>query len=72
MKLSEGPLDLPIEALVGAIISSNSLDGDAELGSVVDVRVDITNHEFILVLNTGDGLRWSDLKDYVITFQGPS
>ena len=71
MKLSGGPLDLPIEALVGAIISSNSLDGGAEMGSVVDVRVDITNHEFILVLDTGDGLRWSDLKDYVITFQGP-
>ena len=72
MKISEGPLDLPIEALVGAIISSNSLDGDAELGSVVDVRVDITNHELILVLDNGSGLRWSDLKDYVITFQGPS
>ena len=72
MKLSEGPLDLPIEALVGAIISSNSLDGDAELGSVVDVRVDITNHELILVLDNGSGLRWSDLKDYVITFQGPT
>ena len=69
MKLSEGPLDLPIEALVGAIIET---DSGAEMGSVVDIRVDITNHEFILVLDTGDGLRWSDLKDYVITFQGPS
>ena len=69
MKISEGPLDLPIEALVGAIITS---DDGAEIGAVADVRVDITNHEFILVLNTGDGLRWSDLKDYVITFQGPS
>ena len=68
MKLSEGPLDLPVEALVGAIISS---DDGAEMGSVVDIRVDITNHEFILVLNTGGGLRWSDLKDYMITFQGP-
>tara|TARA_B100000085_G_scaffold156467_1_gene142129 strand:- start:277 stop:483 length:207 start_codon:yes stop_codon:yes gene_type:complete len=68
MKLSEGPLDLPIEALVGAIISS---DDGAEMGSVVDIRVDITNHEFILVLNTGDGLLWSDLKDYMITFQSP-
>ena len=67
MKISEGPLDLPIEALVGAIIET---DGGAEMGSIVDIRVDITNHEFILVLNTGDGLRWSDLKDYVITFQG--
>ena len=67
MKLSEGPLDLPVEALVGAIISS---DDGAEMGSVVDIRVDITNHEFILVLNTGDGLLWSDLKDYMITFQG--
>ena len=67
MKLSEGPLDLPIEALVGAIISR---DDGAEIGSVVDIRVDITNHEFILVLNTGDGLQWSDLKDYMITFQG--
>ena len=72
MKLSEGPLDLPIEALVGAIISSNSLDGGAEIGAVADIRVDITNHEFILVLDNGSGLRWSDLKDYVITFQGPS
>ena len=67
MKISEGPLDLPIEALVGAIISS---DDGAEIGAVADIRVDITNHEFILVLNTGDGLRWSDLKDYVISFQG--
>ena len=67
MKISEGPLDLPIEALVGAIITS---DDGAEIGAVADIRVDITNHEFILVLNTGDGLRWSDLKDYVITFQG--
>ena len=69
MKLSEGPLDLPIEALVGAIISS---DDGAEIGAVADIRVDITNHEFILVLDNGSGLRWSDLKDYVITFQGPS
>ena len=67
MKISEGPLDLPIEALVGAIITS---DDGAEIGAVADIRVDITNHEFILVLDTGDGLRWSDLKDYVITFQG--
>ena len=67
MKVSDGPLDLPIEALVGAIIER---DDGAEMGSVVDIRVDITNHEFILVLDTGDGLRWSDLKDYVITFQG--
>ena len=67
MKLSEGPLDLPIEALVGAIISS---DDGAEIGAVADIRVDITNHEFILVLDNGSGLRWSDLKDYVITFQG--
>ena len=67
MKISEGPLDLPIEALVGAIISS---DDGAEIGAVADIRVDITNHEFILVLDNGSGLRWSDLKDYVITFQG--
>ena len=67
MKLSEGPLELPIEALVGAIISS---DDGAEIGAVADIRVDITNHEFILVLDNGSGLRWSDLKDYVITFQG--
>ena len=68
MKISEGPLDLPIEALVGAIITS---DDGAEIGAVADIRVDITNHEFILVLDNGSGLRWSDLKDYVITFQGP-
>ena len=67
MKISEAPLDLPIEALVGAIIER---DDGAEIGAVADIRVDITNHEFILVLDTGDGLRWSDLKDYVITFQG--
>ena len=67
MKISEGPLDLPIEALVGAIITS---DDGAEIGAVADIRVDITNHEFILVLGNGSGLRWSDLKDYVITFQG--
>ena len=68
MKLSEGPLDLPIEALVGAIISS---DDGAEIGAVAGIRVDITNHEFILVLNNGAGFCWSDLEDYVITFQGP-
>ena len=69
MKLSGDPLKLPVEALVGAIIER---DDGVEVGSVVDIRVDITNHEFILVLNTGGGLFWSDLKDYVITFQGPS
>ena len=69
MKLSEDPLKLPVEALVGAIISS---DEGAEMGTVVSVCVDITNHEFILRLDNGSGLRWSDLKDYVITFQGPS
>ena len=69
MKISEDPLKLPVEALVGAIISS---DDGAEIGAVADIRVDITNHEFILVLDNGSGLRWSDLKDYVITFQGPS
>lgn len=68
MKISKGPLDLPIEALVGAIISS---DDGAEIGAVADIRVDITNHDFILVLDNGSGLRWSDLKDYVITFQSP-
>ena len=67
MKLDPGPLDLPVQALVGAIISS---DDGAEIGAVADIRVDITNHEFILVLDNGSGLRWSDLKDYVITFQG--
>ncbi len=67
MKISEGPLELPIEALVGAIFTS---DDGAEIGAVADIRVDITNHEFILVLDNGSGLRWSDLKDYVITFQG--
>ena len=71
MKLSGDPLKLPVEALVGAIISSNSLDGGAEMGTVVSICVDITNHEFILRLDNGSGLRWSDLKDYVITFQGP-
>ena len=68
MKLSEGPLDLPIEALVGAIISR---DDGAEIGAVADIRVDITNHDFVLVLDNGSGLRWSDLKDYMITFQSP-
>ena len=68
MKLSEDPLKLPVEALVGAIISH---DSGTEIGVVADIRVDITNHEFILVLNNGAGLRWSDLEDYVITFQGP-
>lgn len=67
MKISKGPLNLPIEALVGAIIFS---DDGAEIGAVADIRVDITNHEFILELDTGNGLRWSDLKDYEITFQG--
>ena len=69
MKISEGPLSLPIEALVGAVISR---DDGTEIGVVADIRVDITNHEFILVLDNGNGLPWSDLKDYVITFQGPS
>ena len=68
MKLDPGPLDLPVQALVGAIISS---DDGAEIGAVADIRVDITNHDFILVLDNGSGLRWSDLKDYMITFQSP-
>ena len=63
----EAPFDLPVEALIGAVITS---DDGAELGVIADVRVDITNHDFILTLDDGIGLLWSNLKDYSIKFQG--
>jgi sporulation protein YlmC with PRC-barrel domain len=62
----EAPFDLPVEALIGAVITS---DDGAELGVIADIRVDITQHEFVLYLSDGNGLRWCDLKDYSIKFQ---
>ncbi len=63
----EAPFNLPVEALIGAVITS---DAGAELGVISDVRVDITNHEFIVTLDNGIGLFWSNLKDYSIKLQG--
>ena len=71
MKLDPGPMDLPVQALIGAIITSP--DG-VELGAVEDVRISIHSGdkvEFLLRLDGGVGILWSDREDYRIKFQGP-
>ena len=73
MKLDSGPMDLPVQALIGAIITSP--DG-VELGAVEDVRISIHSGDkvdFLLKLNCGGGIGilWSDREDYRIHFQGP-
>jgi len=72
MKLAPGPFDLPVQALIGALIASP--DG-VEIGTVQDVRISVHSQDevgFLLVLDTGDGILWRDLEDYVIHLQGPS
>ena len=71
MKLDPGPMDLPVQALIGAIITSP--DG-VELGAVEDVRISIHSGdkvEFLLRLEGDVGILWSDREDYRIKFQGP-
>ena len=71
MKLDLGPMDLPVQALIGAIITSP--DG-VELGAVEDVRISIHSGdkvEFLLRLDGDVGILWSDREDYRIKFQGP-
>ena len=71
MKLDPGPMDLPVEALIGAIITSPE---GVELGAVEDVRISIHSGdkvEFLLRLDGDVGILWSDREDYRIKFQGP-
>ena len=71
MKLDLGPMDLPVQALIGAIITSP--DG-VELGAVADVRISIHSGDkvdFLLRLDGDVGILWSDREDYRIHFQGP-
>ena len=71
MKLAPGPFDLPVQALIGALITSP--DG-VEIGIVRDLRLSVHSQDvvgFQLVLDTGDGIFWRDLEDYVIHLQGP-
>ena len=71
MKLDPGPMDLPVQALIGAIITSP--DG-VELGAVEDVRISIHSGdkvEFLLRLDGDVGILWSDRENYRIKFQGP-
>ena len=71
MKLDPGPMDLPVQALIGAIITSP--DG-VELGAVEDVRISIHSGDkvdFLLRLDGDVGILWSDREDYRIHFQGP-
>ena len=71
MKLDLGPMDLPVQALIGAIITSP--DG-VELGAVEDVRISIHSGDkvdFLLRFDGDFGLLWSDREDYRIHFQGP-
>lgn len=71
MKLDPGPMDLPVQALIGAIITSP--DG-VELGAVEDVRISIHSGdkvEFLLRLDGDVGILWSDREDYRIKLQGP-
>tara|TARA_Y100000401_G_scaffold45222_1_gene34712 strand:- start:118 stop:333 length:216 start_codon:yes stop_codon:yes gene_type:complete len=71
MKLDPGPMDLPVQALIGAIITSPE---GVELGAVEDVRISIHSGdkvEFLLRLDGDVGILWSDREDYRIKFQGP-
>ena len=72
MKLDLGPMDLPVQALIGSVITSP--DG-AELGVVKDVRISIHSVDkvdFLLRLDGDFGILWSDREDHLIHFQGPS
>ena len=71
MKLDLGPMSLPVQALIGAIITSP--DG-VELGAVEDVRISIHSGDkvdFLLRLDGDVGILWSDREDYRIHFQAP-
>ena len=71
MKLDPGPMDLPVQALIGAIITSPE---GVELGAVEDVRIIIHSEdkvEWLLKLDGDVGILWSDREDYRIKFQGP-
>ena len=71
MKLDFGLMDLPVQALIGAIITSPE---GVELGAVEDVRISIHSGdkvEFLLRLNGDVSILWSDREDYRIKFQGP-
>jgi sporulation protein YlmC with PRC-barrel domain len=72
MKLHPGPMSLPVQALIGAIVFCPE---GVELGAVVDVRVDIYGEDrkidFCLILKNGAGLSLSNLDDHKIYFQGP-
>ena len=71
MKLDFGLMDLPVQALIGAIITSPE---GVELGAVEDVRISIHSGdkvEFLLRLDGDVGILWSDREDYRIKFQGP-
>ena len=72
MMLHPGPMSLPVQALIGAIVSSPE---GVELGAVVDVRVNIHSKDkkidFCLYLKDGAALLLSNLDDYKIYFQGP-
>ena len=71
MKLDPGPMDLPVQALIGAIITSPE---GVELGAVEDVRISIHSRdkvESLLRLDGDVGILWSDREDYRIKFQGP-
>ena len=71
MKLDPGPMDFPVEALIGAIITSPE---GVELGAVEDVRISIHSEDkvdFLLRLDGDVGILWSDRENYRIKFQGP-
>ena len=72
MILHPGPMSLPVQALIGALVFSPE---GVELGAVVDVRVDIYGEakkiDFCLYLKNGAGLLLSNLDDHKIYFQGP-
>ena len=72
MKLDPGSMNLPVQALIGAILTSP--DG-VELGAITDVRISIDNGDkisFLLNLDSNVGIYWKDNEDYRIHFQGPS
>jgi len=64
--------DLPVSALIGAVVTT--ADG-CELGVVVDVRFGIADHQVILWIrqdgNGINGIDWDHLADATLSLQSP-